>query len=73
MPQKHIYTSAIQHLQYGAFGMPFIDDAADVGKTDQMGGGLGKGKVYDGRKSNDALHWKPKYPSFDEFMTSSSS
>jgi hypothetical protein len=46
---KNIYIQAlyIQHLQYCAFGMPFIDDAADVGKTDQMGGGLGKGKVYD--------------------------
>jgi nucleoside-diphosphate-sugar epimerase len=74
MTRKQICTSARQHLRYGAFGMPlFIDDATDVGTTDQMGGGLGKGKVYDGRKSNDALHWKPKYPSFDEFMTSSSS
>lgn len=71
MPQKHIYTSAIQHLQYGAFGMPFIDDAADVGKTDQMGGGLGKGKVYD-MDGRVMLQWKPKYPSFDEFMMSSS-
>jgi hypothetical protein len=70
MPQKHRYTSAIQHLQYGAFGMPFIDDAADVGKTDQMGGGLGKGKVYD-MDGRVMLQWKPKYPSFDEFMMSS--
>jgi hypothetical protein len=28
-----------------------------------------RGKVYDGRKSNEALGWKPKYSSFDEFMT----
>lgn len=28
------------------------------------------GKVYDGSYSNEALKWKPKYASFDEFMAS---
>jgi hypothetical protein len=32
-----------------------------------------RGKVYDGRWSNQALRWTPTYASFDEFMTSSSS
>jgi hypothetical protein len=51
----------------------FIDDDVDDdddGVVKTTDGGVGKGKVYDGRKSNDALQWKPKYPSFDEFMTS---
>lgn len=29
-----------------------------------------KGKIYDGSKSDAALKWKPKYASFDEFMSS---
>jgi hypothetical protein len=28
------------------------------------------GKVYDGSYTNDALNWKPKYESFDKFMSS---
>ena len=74
LTRKQICTIARQHVRYDGFGMPlFIDDDDDddddvVVKTTD--GGVGKGKVYDGRKSNDALQWKPKYPSFDEFMTS---
>ena len=69
LTRKQICTNARQHVRYDGFGMPlFIDDDDVVVKTTD--GGVGKGKVYDGRKSNDALQWKPKYPSFDEFMTS---
>ena len=69
LTRKQICTNARQHVRYDGFGMPlFIDDDVVVVKTTD--GGVGKGKVYDGRKSNDALQWKPKYPSFDEFMTS---
>ena len=72
LTRKQICTSARQHVRYDGFGMPLFidDDDDDDGVVKTTDGGVGKGKVYDGRKSNDALQWKPKYPSFDEFMTS---
>ena len=77
--RRGICESALVHPRYGGFGMPSFasDDDDDDGKGKDEGAVGGRsnnarGKVYDGRWSNDALRWKPTYPSFDEFMTSSS-
>lgn len=77
--RRGICESALVHPRYGGFGMPSFasDDDDDDGKGKDEGAVGGRsnnarGKVYDGRWSNDALCWKPTYPSFDEFMTSSS-
>lgn len=66
--RRGICESALRHPRYSALGMPNFATVDD--ELEQRGGG--KGKVYDGRKSNEALLWTPTYPSFDEFMTSSS-
>lgn len=59
--RRAICESALKNEKYGQFTkVPKF-----VGDTD---GPLGK--VYDGSKSNGALKWKPRYSSFDEFMTS---
>ena len=46
------------------------------GKDERAVGGRSnnpRGKVYDGHRSNEAIGWTPTYPSFEEFMTLSSS
>lgn len=58
--RKGICESALKCATYAQYSMPRFLGPAD---------GL-KGKIYDGSKSNDALDWKPKYDSFDAFMTS---
>jgi len=58
-----ICRSAVKNTRYADFEIPTF-----LGKPDGL-----KGKVYDGTKSNDALMWGPTYPSFDQFMTSTSS
>jgi len=41
------------------------------GMTVPSFGGTGpKGKLYDGSVTNEALQWKPRYPSYDAFMAS---
>lgn len=71
LTRKQICANARHHVRYDGFGMPlFIDDDDDDVVVKTTDGGVGKGKVYDGRKSNNVLEWKPKYPSFDKFMTS---
>ena len=65
--RRGICESASKHPRYSAFGMPSFTSDDEAG---QMGG---KGKVYDGRRSNEALKWMPTYPSFDEFMMLDSS
>lgn len=57
-----ICESALKHENYAKYAMPEF-----LGKADGL-----KGKVYDGTKSDEALEWKPKYSSFDAFMTGSS-
>eukprot|EP00571_Detonula_confervacea_P017683 CAMPEP_0172313196 /NCGR_PEP_ID=MMETSP1058-20130122/19643_1 /TAXON_ID=83371 /ORGANISM="Detonula confervacea, Strain CCMP 353" /LENGTH=319 /DNA_ID=CAMNT_0013026809 /DNA_START=40 /DNA_END=999 /DNA_ORIENTATION=+ len=58
--RRGICESALKNERYAQFTAvpPF------VGKADGP-----RGKVYDGSKSNEALRWKPRYSSFDEFMT----
>ena len=64
--RRGICESAMKHARYRECTTmpPFLE----VGK-DSMDEAGPRGKVYDGRKSNEALGWKPKYASFDEFMT----
>jgi nucleoside-diphosphate-sugar epimerase len=64
--RRGICESAIKHARYRECTTmpPFLEVEKDG--VDEAGP---RGKVYDGRKSNEALEWKPKYASFDEFMT----
>ena len=54
-----ICRSAVKNERYVGFEVPSF-----LGKEGDL-----RGKVYDGSKSNEALQWKPMYPSFDEFMS----
>ena len=58
--RKGICESALKCASYSQYAMPRF-----LGPEDGL-----KGKIYDGSKSDDALQWKPKYDSFDSFMTS---
>ena len=60
--RRGICESALKHERYKKYTKvpPFLGKKQD---------GL-LGKVYDGSKSNQELHWRPVYSSFDEFMTS---
>ena len=79
--RRGICESALKHPRYDKFHMPSFasDDDDDDDKKRKDEGVVGgrsnnaRGKVYDGRWSNQALRWTPTYASFDEFMTSSSS
>lgn len=64
--RRGICKSAMKHSRYRecATMPPFLDV-----EKDGIGEAGPRGKVYDGRKSNEALGWKPTYTSFDEFMT----
>ncbi len=64
--RRGICESAMKHSRYRecATMPPFLEV-----EKDGMEEAGPRGKVYDGRKSNEALGWKPKYSSFDEFMT----
>jgi nucleoside-diphosphate-sugar epimerase len=42
---------------------------ADPGFLGTKGEGDAMGKIYDGSFTNQALKWKPRYPSFDHFMS----
>lgn len=57
-----ICESALKAKRYGGLQMPSFGED---------GTGAGKGKIYDGTFSNAFLKWKPRYESFDTFMTSS--
>lgn len=57
--RKGICESALKAAMYSNKEMPkFLG-----GSSDSMG------KIYDGNKSNAALNWKPRYSSFDDFMS----
>jgi len=58
-----ICESALKAKRYGGLEMPSF--GADDDAT------AGKGKIYDGTFTNSFLKWKPRYESFDKFMTSS--
>jgi nucleoside-diphosphate-sugar epimerase len=57
-----ICESALKAKKYQGLEMPSFGDED---------GSAGKGKIYDGTFSNAFLKWKPRYESFDKFMTSS--
>jgi hypothetical protein len=80
--RRGICESALKHPRYGKFHMPTFasddddDDGEGTRKDEGVVGGRSnnaRGKVYDGRWSNQALRWTPTYVSFDKFMTSSPS
>jgi nucleoside-diphosphate-sugar epimerase len=56
-----ICESALKAKRYSGVAMP------SFGEDD----GSGKGKIYDGKISNESLKWEPRYESFDKFMESS--
>jgi len=56
-----ICESALKAKKYNGIAMP------SFGEDD----GAGKGKIYDGKFSNEYLKWEPKYESFDKFMEAS--
>lgn len=57
--RKQICESSLKSAVYRGREMPSFASEPDPTKP---------GKVYDGSFSNKALHWKPKYESFDKFM-----
>jgi len=61
--RRGICESALKSKRYSNESMPIFEEGTDVGGT--------TGKVYDGSWTNKALGWKPVYPSFDGFMSSS--
>lgn len=64
--RRGICKSAMKHSRFlECTTMPPFLDA----EKDGIDEAVPRGKVYDGRKSNEALGWKPTYTSFDEFMT----
>lgn len=63
--RRGICESAMKNPRYRECAMPPFLEVAKV-RSDEAGP---RGKVYDGRKSNEALGWRPKYASFDGFMT----
>jgi nucleoside-diphosphate-sugar epimerase len=59
--RKEICESALKNKIYESCSMPeFLGSDAPL---------LALGKIYDGSVSNRALQWKPKYKSFDSFMS----
>lgn len=60
--RRGICESALKSARYRGCAMPKF-----VG-----GEGETRGKIYDGSWSEETLDWKPRYPSFDEFMESMS-
>lgn len=64
--RRGICESAMKHSRYRECTTmpPFLEVEKDGIKEAGP-----RGKVYDGRKSNEALRWTPKFTSFDEFMT----
>jgi nucleoside-diphosphate-sugar epimerase len=61
LTRQQICESTIQSSRYQQMSIPKF--------TGQDGDPMGK--IYDGTATNAALNWKPRYPSFDEFMASS--
>lgn len=59
--REGICVSALKAKKYKDSKMPTF------GQSD----GAGKGKIYDGHKSNLALQWEPVHESFDKFMEGS--
>lgn len=59
--RRGICESALKNKIYDAYAMPEFK-----GSDDPL---LALGKVYDGSVSNRMLNWKPKYESFDAFMS----
>ncbi|KAL9190349.1 hypothetical protein ACHAXT_007560 [Thalassiosira profunda] len=57
--RRGICESALKHARYAGKAMPPFVGAGD--------GPLGK--IYDGTKSDEALKWRPRYASFDAFMS----
>jgi len=60
--RRGICESALKSKLFSDSIMPVFESGVDGEKT---------GKVYDGSWTNEALKWKPVYPSFDEFMAGS--
>lgn len=60
MTRQQICDSSLKATRYDGMTVPAFSGPVD--------GPIGK--IYDGRASNEALQWKPRYPSFDEFMAS---
>jgi len=56
-----ICESALKAKKYSGMAMPTFGEDDDTAK----------GKIYDGKFSNEYLQWEPKYESFDIFMESS--
>jgi nucleoside-diphosphate-sugar epimerase len=61
LTRQQICVSTIQSSKYQTMSIPKFTG----NDNDPMG------KIYDGSATNAALNWKPRYPSFDEFMASS--
>jgi nucleoside-diphosphate-sugar epimerase len=58
LSRQQICESSLQSAKYSGMTMPkFLGTDSDP-----------LGKIYDGSATNKALNWKPRYPSFDEFM-----
>ena len=64
MTRMQICKSALKAKVYENYQMPDF-----LASEDAL---LALGKIYDGTASNQALNWKPKYESFDAFMSSQS-
>lgn len=65
MTRKSICSSALKNALYQQKKMPqFLGNPNNIDTEDPIG------KVYRGEFSNQVLSWKPKYSSFDSFMTS---
>eukprot|EP00588_Corethron_pennatum_P012792 CAMPEP_0194270892 /NCGR_PEP_ID=MMETSP0169-20130528/4799_1 /TAXON_ID=218684 /ORGANISM="Corethron pennatum, Strain L29A3" /LENGTH=339 /DNA_ID=CAMNT_0039013099 /DNA_START=84 /DNA_END=1103 /DNA_ORIENTATION=+ len=65
MTRKSICSSALKNALYQQKKMPqFLGNSNNIDTADPVG------KVYKEEFSNQVLSWKPKYSSFDSFMTS---
>mmetsp|Transcript_40316 Transcript_40316/g.43743 ORF Transcript_40316/g.43743 Transcript_40316/m.43743 type:complete len:393 (+) Transcript_40316:118-1296(+) len=63
LTRQQICDSSLKHKRYEDRTIPKFVGLAQNGDS--------IGKIYDGSYTNKALHWKPRYESFDAFMSSS--
>jgi nucleoside-diphosphate-sugar epimerase len=61
LTRQQICESTVKSSKYSGMRIPTFTGP----ESDPMG------KIYDGSVTNAALKWKPRYPSFDEFMAAS--
>jgi nucleoside-diphosphate-sugar epimerase len=61
LTRQQICESTVKSSKYSGMRIPTFTGP----ESDPMG------KIYDGSVTNAALNWKPRYPSFDEFMAAS--